>query len=75
MEQICNLVYYTLTEHSTTAQKAELDVALSDPKDREKMLERQNAIAMQQLMSQGGSSGMIVPPRPKGQPVGEAHKS
>ncbi len=58
MEQICNLVYFSLTENKTPAQIAELNVLLSDPRDREKMLERQNALAMEQL----GGLGMVGPP-------------
>ena len=65
MEQICNLVYHTLAENRTTVQLAELDVLLSDPKDKERMLERQNATAMDALMSMG-DVGMVGPrpPRP-----------
>lgn len=60
MEQICNLVYFTLTDDRSTAQIAELDAMLSDPRDRQKMIDRQNAIAMQQLMS--SPVGMVGPP-------------
>lgn len=61
MRQICNLVYSVLTEGMTAAQKAEIDVLLSGPEDREEMIAKQNAIAMKAI----GGVGMLVPPPPK----------
>lgn len=60
MEQICNLVYFTLTDGKSRPEIAELEVLLSDPKDKETMISRQNEIAMEQLMSMGGL-GMLAP--------------
>lgn len=62
MHQICNLVYHILAEGRTTAQKAELDVLLSDPEDRERMVARQNAEAMKALGVQGLKP--LVPAKP-----------
>lgn len=64
MHEICNLVYFVLSDGKTTAQKAELDVLLSDPADKEKMLARQNAEAMKALGAQG-LMPLVPPPRPK----------
>jgi hypothetical protein len=63
MREICNLVYFILSDGKTTAQKAELDVLLTDPAEKEKMIARQNAEAMKAL----GGMGMLMPPpaRPK----------
>lgn len=60
MEQICNLVYFRLTDGKTQAQIAELEVILSDPMDRERMIQRQNAESMKAL----GGFGMIAPKPP-----------
>lgn len=66
MQQICNLVYAILIENRTTAQIAELDVLLSGPEDKEKMIERQNIEAMKQLEAQMGGAGMLIAPPPGG---------
>jgi hypothetical protein len=66
MRQICNLAYAILIENRTTAQIAELDVILSGPEDKEKMLERQNVVAMRELEAQMGGVGMLVKPPPGG---------
>lgn len=65
MRQVCNVVYHVLTDGRTTAQIAELDVALSDPRDREKMIGRQNVEAMKQLQATGGHGFIRPPARPR----------
>jgi len=64
MQEVCDLVYFMLTDGKTPAQVAELNVLLSDPKEKEEMLARQNAEAMKAL---GLGVGMLIPPvrRPK----------
>lgn len=66
MRQICNMAYAILIENRTTAQIAELDVMLSGPEDKEKMIERQNIAAMQQLQAQMGGAGALIQPPPGG---------
>ena len=61
MEQICNLVYFMLTDGKTAVQKAELDVLLSPPEDKDEMLAKQNAAAMKQLEGMG----LPLPMRPR----------
>lgn len=66
MQQICNIVYHLLTEGKTTAERAQLDVLLTDPADKEKMIARQNAEAMKALSGMGMIP--IVPSRPRPRP-------
>lgn len=63
MQEVCNLVYHLLADGRTTAQKAELDVLLSDPADKERMLARQNAEAMKALGMTGLKPLVPVPPK------------
>lgn len=65
MKEVCDLVYFILTDGKTPAQVAELNVLLSDPKEKEEMVARQNAEAMKVL---GAGPGMLVPPRRKPRP-------
>jgi len=64
MRQICSLVYHILTDEKSTAEIAQLDVLLADPKDKEKMLARQNAEAMKALGAMGALTP-LPPPAPK----------
>jgi hypothetical protein len=61
MEQICNLVYFTLMDGKTTAQIAELEVLLAEPTKKAEMIDRQNAEAQKQL----SGFGLLGPPPPK----------
>jgi hypothetical protein len=61
MSEICDLVYFVLTDGKTEPQIAELDALLSDPRDKEAMIAKQNEAAMRAL----GGHGFIGPPRPR----------
>lgn len=61
MKQICNLVYFHMTDGKTPAQVAEIDVMLAPREDKQRLIEIQNAEAMKSL----GGFGMIPPPRRK----------
>lgn len=62
MREICDLVYFVLSDGRTPAQKAELDTLLAGPDEKEEMLARQNAEAMKAIQAMGGG-GFIPPPR------------
>ncbi len=59
-----NLVYHTLTHNLNGAQKAQFDLELVPPKERERLRDRQNADALKQLAAMG----------PKEMPVPLPHK-
>lgn len=64
MQQLCNLAYALLLENRTTAQIAELEMMLTEPVDKEKLMEKQNQEAMRELgrrMPPG--LGLLVPPK------------
>lgn len=67
MRQICNLIYHRLTDGKSAAERAEIDVLLTEPRDKEKMIAKQNAEAMKQLMGTA-PAGMIRPPLAKPEP-------
>lgn len=64
MREVCNLVYFKLTDGKSPPQIAEFDALIADPEDREEMIARQNAQAMRQLQA-GMSPGMGFIPPPK----------
>lgn len=66
MRQVCNVVYHVLTDGKTPPQIAELEVALSDPRDRDKMVGQQNEESMKQLQTLAG----FIPPPPRPVPAG-----
>lgn len=66
MRQICNIVYHEITDGKTKAQITEVEVALTDPRDRAEVIERQNVESMRQLQSMGASGFIPPPPRRAG---------
>lgn len=58
MKQICDLVYFVLSDGRTAPQIAELNTLLAGPDEKEEMLARQNAEAMKAL-----GQGFIPPPK------------
>lgn len=65
MREVCNLVYFKLTDGKSPPQIAEFDALIADPKDREEMTARQNAQAMRQLQAGLGPGMGFIPTPPK----------
>jgi len=73
MKQLCNLAYALLLENRTEAQKAELEMLLTEPIGKEELMEKQNQAAMRELERRMPSGlGLLIPPgaKPKSKPEG-----
>ena len=69
MRQLCNLAYAVLLENRTTAQIAELEMLLTEPIKKEKLMEKQNEEAMRELARRMPPGiGLLVPPGAKRKP-------
>lgn len=60
VKQLCNLVYADLMDGRNPVQKAEMEVLLAPPDEREKAEARKGRLAQEALMGMG----MPPPPRP-----------
>ena len=65
MRQLCNLAYAVLRENRTPAQLAELEMLLTDPKEKAELMEKQNAESMKELgRALPPGVGLLFPPQP-----------
>ena len=66
MKQLCNLAYALLLENRTEAQRAELEMLLTEPIGKEELMEKQNQDAMRELERRMPPGvGLLIPPGAK----------